>query len=334
MKSRLGQRGTGVVFAIAVICVGNWLSVTNTQAQTPASRSVIPVSNCSDVGTGRSVSGGFSVSETRTCHFQPDDFDSGSQGGTGPRLETVDCGRVKVGVISENSPNHFCAAVQGSCSVQSRAQAPTDPKATTVGFLQQNPSGTWELNGFDCNVVPGAGPPPPPQVTPFDAYAAVMRLVPSPAIGAAPGKGRTLVNMETIFWVNSAADQSLGPVTLLGHQVGLRIHARATAWVFGDGSTDTSAVLGRPYAAADGCGEAVCAGYFGHTYVSTGAMTVSATVTWAGEFSVDAGPWRGIANPATGANTVNGPAATRPITVIQARGVLVQDPGAFTAYPQ
>jgi hypothetical protein len=249
-------------------------------------------------------------------------------------IETLDCGRVKVGMISENSPNHFCAAVQGSCSVQSRAQAPADPKATTVGFLQQNPSGTWELNGFDCNVVPGAGPPPPPQVTPFGAYAAVLRLVPSPAIGAAPGKGRTLVNMETIFWVNSAADQSLGPVTLLGHQVGLRIHARATAWAFGDGSTDTSAGLGRPYAAADGCGEAVCAGYFGHTYVSTGAMTVSATVTWAGEFSVDGGPWRGIANPATGANTVDGPAATRPITVIQARGVLVQDPGAFTAYPE
>ena len=224
--------------------------------------------------------------------------------------------------------------MQGSCSVQSRAQAPTDPKATTVGFLQQGPSGTWELNGFDCNVVPGTGPPPPPQVTPFDAYAAVLRLVPSPAIGAAPGKGRTLVNMQTIFWVNSAADQSLGPVTLLGHQVGLRIHATATAWAFGDGTTDTSTGLGRPYTAADGCGDAVCAGYFGHTYASTGAMTISATVTWAGEFSVDGGPWRGIANPATGANTVAGPPATRPIAVIQARGVLVQDPGAFTAYPQ
>ena len=293
-----------------------------------------PYDVCSN-GTSAAASGrGYVLSQTKVCDAYAANGSITAAGeNTGPRIETVDCGRVKVGVISENSPNHFCAAVQGSCSVQSRAQAPTDPKATTVGFLQQNPSGTWELNGFDCNVVPGAGPPPPPQVTPFDAYAAVMRLVPSPAIGAAPGKGRTLVNMETIFWVNSAADQSLGPVTLLGHQVGLRIHARATAWVFGDGSTDTSAVLGRPYAAADGCGEAVCAGYFGHTYVSTGAMTVSATVTWAGEFSVDAGPWRGIANPATGANTVNGPAATRPITVIQARGVLVQDPGGFTAYP-
>jgi hypothetical protein len=274
------------------------------------------------------------LGQKRTCPTVESTVVGGSTSPSGPRIETVDCGRVKVGMISENSPNHFCAAVQGSCSVQSRAQAPADPKATTVGFLQQNPSGTWELNGFDCNVVPGAGPPPPPQVTPFDAYAAVMRLVPSPAIGAAPGKGRTLVNMETIFWVNSAADQSLGPVTLLGHQVGLRIHARATAWAFGDGSTDTSAGLGRRYAAADGCGEAVCAGYFGHTYVSTGAMTVSATVTWAGEFSVDGGRWRGIANPATGANTVDGPAATRPITVIQARGVLVQDPGAFAAYPE
>jgi len=187
------------------------------------------------------------LGEKRTCPTVESTVVGGSASSSGPRIETVDCGRVKVGVISENSPNHFCSAVQGSCSVQSRAQAPADPKATTVGFLQQNPSGTWELNGFDCNVVPGAGPPPPPQVTPFDAYAAVLKLVPSPAIGVAPGKGRTLVNMETIFWVNSAADQSLGPVTLLGHQVGLRIHARAAAWAFGDGSTDTSAGLGRPY---------------------------------------------------------------------------------------
>jgi hypothetical protein len=294
-----------------------------------------PYDVCSN-GTSAAASGrGYVLSQTKVCDAYAANGSITAAGeNTGPRIETVDCGRVKVGVISENSPNHFCAAVQGSCSVQLRAQAPADPKATTVGFLQQNPSGTWELNGFDCNVVPGAGPTPPPQVTPFDAYAAVLRLVPSPAIGAAPGKGRTLVNMETIFWVNSAADQSLGPVTLLGHQVGLRIHARATAWAFGDGSTDTSAGLGRPYAAADGCGEAVCAGYFGHTYVSTGAVTVSATVTWAGEFSVDGGPWRGIANPATGANTVDGPAATRPMTVIQARGVLVQDPDAFTAYPE
>jgi len=293
-----------------------------------------PYDVCSN-GTSAAASGrGYVLSQTKVCDAYAANGSITAAGeNTGPRIETVDCGRVKVGVISENSPNHFCAAVQGSCSVQSRAQAPADPKATTVGFVQQNPSGTWELNGFDCNVVPGAGPPPPPQVTPFDAYAAVLKLVPSPAIGVAPGKGRTLVNMETIFWVNSAADQSLGPVTLLGHQVGLRIHARAAAWAFGDGSTDTSAGLGRPYAAADGCGEAVCAGYFGHTYVSTGEMTVSATVTWAGEFSVDGGPWRGIANPATGANTVEGPAATRPITVIQARGVLVQDPGGFTAYP-
>jgi hypothetical protein len=197
-----------------------------------------------------------------------------------------------------------------------------------VGFLQQGADGTWVLNGFNCNVVPsGAGPPPPPQVTPFDAYAAVVKLVPSPAIGAAPGKGRTLVNIQTIFWVNSTADRALGTVTLIGHQVGLRIHAKTSAWAFGDGAGDVTSGLGRPYAAADGCAEAQCAGYFGHTYAGTGGMTISATVTWTGEFSVDGGSWRGIANPATGANTVTGPSAVRPMTVVQARGVLVQDPG-------
>jgi hypothetical protein len=271
----------------------------------------------------------FTAMSKQICRAWKDRGDENSGGANaGPKIEAVDCGKVKVGMILENSPNHFCAAVQGTCSVQSRAQAPTDPKATTVGYLQQGPTGSWVLNGFDCNVVPGgAGPPPPPQVTPFDAYAAVLRLVPSPAIGAAPGKGRTLVNMQTIFWVNGGADEALGPAILLGHQVGLRIHARTTTWSFGDGATDASPGLGRPYTAADGCADAVCTGYFGHTYAGTGAMTVTATVTWAGEFSVDGGPWRGIANPASGADTVDGPAATRPITVIQARGVLVQDPG-------
>jgi hypothetical protein len=182
------------------------------------------------------------------------------------------------------------------------------------------------LNGYNCNVVPGVGPPPPPQVTPFDAYAAVVKLVPSPAIGAAPGAGRTLVNIETIFWVNSGQDRDLGPATLLGHRVGLRIHARTSTWTFGDGSGDSAAGLGRPYEAADGCAAAQCEGYFGHTYVGTGAVVVTATVTWAGEFSVDGGPWRGIGNPVTGANTVDGPAATRPMTVVQARGVLVGAP--------
>ena len=316
------------MIALLAVLLVSWIptNIVNASSLAP--------SDCVDATSASAGRGSFTAMSKQICRTSkdPGDAQSGSVN-TGPQIETVDCGRVKVGMVLENSPNHFCAAVQGSCSVQSRAQAPTDPKATTVGFLQQDPSGTWVLNGFDCNVVPGTGPPPPPQVTPFDAYAAVLKLVPSPAIGVAPGKGRTLVNMETIFWVNSGADQTLGPVTLLGHQVGLRIHARATAWAFGDGSTDRSAGLGRPYAAADGCGDAVCSGYFGHTYISTGAMTVSATVTWAGDFSVDGGPWRGIADPATGANTVDGPAATRPITVIQARGVLVQDPGSFHRVP-
>jgi hypothetical protein len=83
------------------------------------------------------------LGEKRSCPTVESTVVGGSTSSSGPRIETVDCGRVKVGVISENSPNHFCAAVQGTCSVQSRAQAPADPKATTVGFLQQNPSGTW-----------------------------------------------------------------------------------------------------------------------------------------------------------------------------------------------
>ena len=211
-----------------------------------------------------------------------------------------------------------------ACAVPATNTIATDPTSTTLAFLHQDPGGPWVLDGMNCNAV--AATAPPATVTPFDAYAQVTKLVPSPAIGAAPGKGTTLVNIQTIFWLNTPADRSLGTVTLLGHRVGLRIHAQSVAWDFGDGQTDDHGELGQPYNASDACATAQCPGYYGHTFSATGAVTVTASVTWAGQFSVDGGAWQDVTNPANGANTVAGPAATTPVQVMQARGVLVPDP--------
>jgi hypothetical protein len=146
------------------------------------------------------------------------------------------------------------------------------------------------------------------------------KLVPHPSIGTAPPGGTTLVNIETVLWVATGADRTLGTVTLLGHRVDIRAHVQQVAWEFGDGDTDTTSTPGRPYTSADPCRTAQCPHYFGHIYVHTGAVTIRAQLTWAGEFRVDGGAWQTIPG------TVSAAAANTAVHVKQARGVLVPNP--------
>jgi hypothetical protein len=256
--------------------------------------------------------------------------DPGYSGGgnsphAGPLTQTLDCGAPVAADHLNASPNHFCSDVQAQCAVPSTTpKVPAGPPVTTLAFLVQNPDRTWRMTGFNC-AASGAAVPPP-TVTPFEAFAEVVKRVPQPPIGAAPGRGQTLVNMQTIFWVSTPADRSLGTVLLLGHRVGLRIHARSVAWDYGDGTAALVGGLGRPYTGAEPCSAVRCPGFDGHSYLATGSITVAATVRWSGQFRVDGGGWRDIADPATGANTVTGPAATARVRVLQARGVLVPDP--------
>lgn len=156
-------------------------------------------------------------------------------------------------------------------------------------------------------------------MTPVVAMEQVRKLVPHPAIGIAPPGGKSLVNIQTLLWVNASVDQSLGTVTLLGHRVGLRIRVQHVDWDFGDGRTERTADPGRRYDVGDPCMTVTCPGYWGHVYDTTGAMTVSAAVTWSGEFRVDGGGWAPIAGTVTGAPVTAG------LAVKQARGVLVPD---------
>lgn len=288
----------------------------------PASGAIAP--SCSDTSSATTSGTGFSESQTRVCGTDgPADAKPAGEDTT-RKTKTLNCGPKVYGPHAAWSSDPFCQQVQVACAVPATNTIATDPTSTTLAFLHQDPGGPWVLDGMNCNAV--AATAPPATVTPFDAYAQVTKLVPSPAIGAAPGKGTTLVNIQTIFWVNTPADRSLGTVTLLGHRVGLRIHAQSVAWDFGDGQTDDHGELGQSYNASDACATAQCPGYYGHTFSATGAVTVTASVTWAGQFSVDGGVWQDVTNPANGANTVAGPAATTPVRVVQARGVLVPDP--------
>ncbi len=143
--------------------------------------------------------------------------------------------------------------------------------------------------------------------------------MPHPAVGIAPPGGVSLVNIQTLLWVETPADQDLGIVTLLGQRVGLRVHVERVRWDFGDGTSDVTTMPGKKYDAADPCTTPRCPDYYGHVYSATGTMRVSAQVVWTGEFSVGGGPWQSIAG------TVTGPRLATALKLEQARDVLVQD---------
>jgi hypothetical protein len=213
-------------------------------------------------------------------------------------------------------PGDACDQVRNVCDVASAARLPKDPKITTTATQQRNADGTWTLAGTNCMVRSAV-----PQVTAVLVMQEARKLVPHPKVGIAPPGGATLVNIQTLLWAETPADQSLGTVTLLGHQVTLQVHVAQVDWDFGDGQRDSTDGPERPYDPAAGCKTVTCPGYWGHVYGTTGAMTISASVTWSGRYRVDGGAWLDIPG------TVTGPATTAALTVKQARGVLVPNPG-------
>jgi hypothetical protein len=238
----------------------------------------------------------------------------GVGGSPGPVVvtRTVDCGPPQVAGQLRPDPGDVCGQVRNLCDAATSAQLPTDPTITTTASEQRNPDGTWRLIGTDC-LVQGARP----QVTALLVMQQLRKLVPHPAIGVAPPGGATLVNIQTLLWAETPAEQSLGTVTLLGHRVALRVRVDRVDWDFGDGSTDTTDTPEPRYDPADGCRTVTCPGYWGHVYRATGSTRVTATVTWSGRYRVDGGAWQDIPD------TVTGPAATTDLVVRQARGILV-----------
>lgn len=187
------------------------------------------------------------------------------------------------------------------------------PTGLAFATLAQQ-SGKWVLLDTWC----------PSQAKPVVTTAAlrqqVLRLLPTVRIGSA-WTTRALVNAETILWAETSARRSLGTVTVVGRQVGLRIAFDHADWSFGDSATDTTTDPGRPYSKSDPCETAQCAGYYGHTYTDTGPVTITLSVAWHAEFSLDNGTTWTAVDPAP----LTGPSTTHDLTVVQARGIIVQD---------
>ncbi|MDT4918212.1 MAG: hypothetical protein QOH89_2912, partial [Pseudonocardiales bacterium] len=146
------------------------------------------------------------------------------------------------------------------------------------------------------------------------------KLLPHPAIGVAPPGHITLVNIETVLWVDTSPDRTLGTVTLLGQRVDLRAHIERVRWNFGDGVTDSTDGPGAEYTAAHPCTTQQCPGYFGHTYRRSDTVTITADLVWTGEFRVEGGAWQPIPG------TVTAAATSTTVDVKEARSVLVPNP--------
>jgi hypothetical protein len=150
-------------------------------------------------------------------------------------------------------PGDQCGQIRNICDVATPAKLPTDPTITTTVTLQQNRDGSWTRVGIDCNVKTAE-----PQVTPLLVREQARKLVPHPGIGIAPPGGATLVNIQTLLWLNTPANQRLGTLTLLGHHVTIRVHIERIDWTFGDGHTDTTTSPQRKYDPAHSCHTTTC----------------------------------------------------------------------------
>ena len=228
-------------------------------------------------------------------------------------MRTIDCGVPAAAGSTLATPDDVCRTTKNLCAVA--PGTPIPPNITTTVTQQQQPDGTWRQLSVNCAATAGTAGPPP--VTAAAVRQEVIRLLAPVPVGVAPRDGPTLVNMQTVFWADTAADRDLAQVTILGQQVAIRIHFARMDWDFGDGATGSAATPGAAY--VDGvCSTAQCPGFFGHVYAVRSHVTATVAVSWTAEFAVAGAGWEPIPG------SVTGPAASHPVTVVEARSVLVR----------
>jgi len=156
--------------------------------------------------------------------------------------------------------------------------------------------------------------------TPMPSTAAlrdeVIRLLHPPTLGVSPNTGTALINLRTLFWVNTATEVDLGRAALIGFPVDLRVTYDRTEFDFGDTTTDTlTTTPGTAYDPTHDCG--ACTDHFGHNYTTRGTVTVTAHTYWHAQFRIHTGPWTDI----PGDVTANQPSQTT-LTIKQSRSTL------------
>ncbi|MBV9821064.1 MAG: hypothetical protein JO144_02375 [Actinobacteria bacterium] len=159
--------------------------------------------------------------------------------------------------------------------------------------------------------------------TPMPSTAAlrdeVIRLLHPPTLGVSPDTGTALINLRTLFWVNTPTQLNLGKAQLIGFPVELRVTYDHTDFDFGDHTTDTlTNTPGTPYNPARDCGP--CTDRFGHDYTTRGQVTITAHTYWHAQFRITTG------TPASWTDIPGQVTATQPsrttLTIKQSRATL------------
>jgi hypothetical protein len=162
----------------------------------------------------------------------------------------------------------------------------------------------WQVAGAEC-ISPEIAGTPDVNLLLLRTFRDRVKLL-AATVEIQPSSGRTLVNLDTIFYTENRSRTVTG-IDVLGRSVDLRLTAAAYHWSFGDGEVTTTAGPGRAYPSKD----------VSHRYSAPGVVAARVDVTYTGEYRVDRGRWIDIAGDAT----VTGPAV--PLTVVEARSEFV-----------
>lgn len=155
-----------------------------------------------------------------------------------------------------------------------------------------------------------------PMPTAAALRAEIIRLLHPAPIGVSPNTGTGLVNLKTLYWINTPTTRILGQAALLGLPVQLRVHYQRTDFDFGDHTTATlQPDPGTPYDPTHDCGP--CTSRFGHTYTQPGPVTITAHTYWHADYRITGQPW----TPLPGTLTAQQPATTT-LTITQATTTL------------
>jgi hypothetical protein len=143
-----------------------------------------------------------------------------------------------------------------------------------------------------------------------------------PAIPVGMLKHLSLVNVEDLMWTPTPAVRDLGTITVIGQPVRVRLDFDHADWSFGDNTTAQPDTPGKVYDPAAPCATKQCPDYFGHTYLTRGPRTITMTINWKAQYSLNNGTtWTTI----TG-GPIPGPTTNTTITVKEAYTILI-DPG-------
>jgi len=180
-----------------------------------------------------------------------------------------------------NSPegaNEPCATSQ-SCPDWPREQGywRWQREVTYVDGRRTN-VGPWVQTGSVCR------PDNPTRTVTADEVREVVRvLLPAARPHILPPGGRTLVNLDTIFYTDP--DRFVADVQVVGQDVRVRAFAEEYIWHFGDGHSLRTDRKGRPYPHKDNV----------HRYTTKGSYPVDVDVRFRAEFRVrNSGRWQPI----------------------------------------